>query len=94
MDAERDHELLARFWALHAAVIKRDGLEDRMRSQVPADEDLLDRSLAAAEGVLQARAGLYRHLIQTGWRPPERVVRDLEFDETVLAETDGASLQG
>ena len=54
VESDRDHELLAHFWTLHAAVIKRDGLEDRMRAGV-VDEELLDRSLAAAEGVLEAR---------------------------------------
>jgi hypothetical protein len=90
MKDDRDHQLLARFWALHAAVIKRDGLEDRMRSGFPVDQDLLDRSLAAAGGVLQARAALFRHLMQAGWTPPDTVVRDLIYDEIVLSESDGA----
>ena len=90
MSTDRDDELLARFWALHAAIIKRDGLEERMRSGLPLDQDLLDRSLSAAEGVLAARAALYRHLMQQGWSPPETVVRDLAYDEIVLTETDGA----
>lgn len=90
MHEDRDHELLSRFWALHAAVIRRDGLEDRMRANVPVDEELLDRSLAAAEAVLQARAALYRHLMQSGWTPPDTVVKDLAYDEIVLSETDGA----
>ena len=90
MDSDRDHELLSRFWALHAAVIKRDGLEERMRSELPLDQDLLDRSLAASEGVLAARASLYRHLISTGWTPPDAIVRDLTYDEIVLSEGDGA----
>jgi hypothetical protein len=90
MDTDRDHELLSRFWALHAAVIKRDGLEERMRSGLPLDQDLLDRSLAASEGVLEARAALFRHLIETGWTPPETVVKDLVYDEIVLSEADGA----
>ena len=89
MDNDRDHELLAHFWSLHAAVNKRDGLEDRMRAGV-LDQELLDRSLAAAEGVLEARAGLYRHLMGKGWTPPAALVRDLAYDEIVLSETDGA----
>lgn len=87
MDNDRDGELLSHFWALHAAIIRRDGLEERMRSG-PQDEELLDRSLAAAEGVLQARAGLYRYLMSCGWTPPDTVVRDVVFDETVLAAAD------
>jgi hypothetical protein len=90
MHEDRDHALLSRFWALHAAVIKRDGLEERMRSGLPIDQDLLDRSLAAAEGVLAARAALFRHLMESGWTPPDTVVRDLVYDEIVLSETDGA----
>lgn len=90
MHTDRDDELLMRFWALHAAIIKRDGLEERMRSGLPLDQELLDRSLAAAEGVLAARAALYRHLMSQGWTPPATVVRDLAYDEIVLTETDGA----
>lgn len=89
MDKSRDHELLDHFWALHAAVIRRDGLEDRMRSG-QLDQDLLDRSLAAAEAVLEARAGLFRYLMDAGWTPPPAVVKDLTYDEIVLSETDGA----
>lgn len=89
MDNDRDHELLSHFWSLHAAVIKRDGLEDRMRAGV-LEQELLDRSLGAAEGVLEARAALYRHLIDNGWTPPPALARDLAYDEIVLSETQGA----
>lgn len=90
MNEDRDHALLTRFWALHAAVIRRDGIEARMRSGAPIDQEMLDRSLTAAEGVLEARAALYRHLMDNGWTPPDTVVRDLAYDEIVLSETDGA----
>lgn len=90
MSEDRDHELLARFWALHAAVIRRDGLEDKLRSGLQVDPDVLDRSLAAAEGVIEARAALYRYLMDAGWTPPNAVVKDLVYDEIVLSETDGA----
>ncbi len=90
MHDDRDHALLSRFWELHAAVIKRDGIEARMRDGQPIDQELLDRSLAASEGVLTARAGLYRHLMQSGWTPPPTVVKDLAYDEVVLSETGGA----
>jgi hypothetical protein len=90
MHAQRDHDLLAHFWALHAAVIRRDGLEERMRSDLPRDQDLVDRSLAAAEAVLAARTGLYRYLMDTGWTPPEHLAKDLAYDEIVLSEPDGA----
>jgi hypothetical protein len=87
MDQHRDEELLSHFWSLHNAIIKRDGLEERMRSGAQ-DEDLFNRSLVAAEGVLQARAGLYRHLMQSGWTPPPTVVRDVVYDEIVLSQPD------
>ena len=91
MENDRDHALLSRFWALHAAVLRRDGLEERLRLVVAPDRDLLERSLAAAEGVLTARAALFRHLMDIGWTPPESVVKDLLYDETVLSETGGAA---
>ena len=90
MNDDRDHALLSRFWALHAAIIRRDGIESRLRSGIPVDQEMLDRSLAAAEGVLEARAGLYRHLMESGWTPPDTIVKDLVYDEIVLSETDGA----
>lgn len=90
MEQDRDEQLLTRFWGLHAAIIRRDGLEQRMRSGLSLDQDVVDRSLVAAEAVLEARAALYRYLMETGWTPPEPVVKDLVYDETVLAETDGA----
>ncbi len=89
MDSDRDVDLLSHFWALHAALLKRDGLEARMRTGA-ADEEMFGRSLAAAEGVLAARSGLCRYLISQGWTPPDTTVRDLVYDEIVLSETDGA----
>ena len=90
MHHDRDHELLTRFHVLHEAVARQDALEEQLRSALPPDEDLLDRSLAAAEAVLAARASLYRHLISTGWTPPPPLARDLAYDEIVLSEPDGA----
>ena len=88
MELEQDAGLLSCFWALHAATIRRDGLETRMRAG-QLDEDTLDRSLAAAESVLSARTALYRQLMSLGWAPPDTVVRDMEYDEIVLSEPDG-----
>jgi hypothetical protein len=88
MELDRDAGLLSCFWALHAATIRRDGLESRMRAG-QLDEDTLDRSLAAAEAVLSARTALYRQMMSLGWTPPDTVVRDVEYDEIVLAEVDG-----
>lgn len=89
MDNNQDGTLLGHFWVLHAAILKRDGLEERMRSGA-ADQELLDRSLSAAEGVLAARSALYRYLMSLGWTPPDTTVKDLAYDEVVLSETDGA----
>lgn len=89
MGNDRDVELLSHFWCLHAAIIKRDGLEQRMRFG-EQDEELFDRSLLAAQDVLAARSTLYRYLICRGWTPPEETVKDLEYDEVVLSESVGA----
>ena len=88
MDSGRDVELLGSFWQLHAAVLRRDGLEARIRTGV-LDADLLDRSLSAAEGVLASRTSLYRCLMDLGWTPPAGVVRDVALDEDLLAEHAG-----
>jgi hypothetical protein len=84
LEPERDPELLGCFWELHAAVVRRDGIEARLRAG-QHDPELLTRSLPAAEAVIAARTALYRHLMQQGWTPPNAVVRDLAYDETVLA---------
>jgi hypothetical protein len=89
MEHDKDADLLGHFWVLHAAILKRDGLEARMRTG-SADDELFDRSLAASEAVLAARSGLYRYLMAQGWTPPEATVKDLAYDESVLSETDGA----
>ncbi len=82
-DVDRDAELLTCFWALHAAIIRRDGIEARLRAG-DHDPDLLTRTLPAAEAVIAARTALYRRLMDLGWTPPNTVVRDLSYDETVL----------
>ena len=82
-DADRDPALLSCFWALHAAITRRDGIEARLRAG-QHDPDLLERSLPAAEAVIAARTALYRHLMAQGWTPPNTVVQDLSYDETVL----------
>lgn len=88
MELDRDAGLLSCFWALHAALIRHDGLQARMRDG-QLDEHMLDRSLAAAEAVLVARTALYRQLMSLGWTPPDAVVRDVEYDEIVLSQSDG-----
>ncbi len=76
--------LLTAFAAHHAAVIRSDGLAARLRDE-PADDDLLGRSLIAADEVIATRARLYRAFIDLGWTPPLAVVEDLDYDELVRA---------
>jgi hypothetical protein len=75
--------LLPLMAAYHAAVIRSEGLEDRLRDE-NGDPELLDRSLAAAEHVIEARAALRTGLIDLGWTPPREVAEDLRRDVDVL----------
>ena len=78
----RHEPLLTAFAAHHAAVIRSDGVAARLRDQ-PGDEDLLNRSLGAADEVIATRARLYRELIDLGWIPPLAVAEDLRYDDLV-----------
>ncbi|MCA1710748.1 MAG: hypothetical protein LC789_03540 [Actinobacteria bacterium] len=78
-----DDPLLPLLAAYHAAVIRSDGLQEKLR-RGPGDENTLDRSLLAAEQVIEARAALYRGLIDLGWSPPAQVVDNLRTDIEVL----------
>ena len=75
--------LLPLMAAYHAAVIRSDGLQDKLRQGV-AEPDLLDRSLTAAEHVIEARAAFRRGLIDLGWTPPAEVAEDLAYDDDLL----------
>ncbi len=70
-------------WAYHAAVQRRDGIEARVR-RGEHSPDLDDRSLSAAEAVVESRIALYRMLIEDGWIPTPSVVQDIVFDDTLL----------
>jgi hypothetical protein len=78
-----DDPLLPLMTAYHAAVVRSDGLRSKLTRQA-GDTDLLDRSLAAAEQVIQTRAALHRGLIDLGWTPPKAVADNLHFDDAVL----------
>jgi hypothetical protein len=78
-----DDPLLPLLAAYHAAVIRSDGLQGKLRTSL-GDADLLDRSLIAAEQVIEARAALYRGLMDLGWTPPPAVVDNLRTDIEVL----------
>jgi hypothetical protein len=69
--------------AYHAAVIRSDGLQDKLRQGI-AEPELLDRSLAADEHVIEARAAFRRGLIDLGWTPPADVAVDLALDDDLL----------
>ncbi|MCW2601448.1 MAG: hypothetical protein JWM02_3277 [Frankiales bacterium] len=78
-----EDRLQAAVWAFHAAVQRRDGVESRLR-RGEIDSDLYDRTLTAAEAVIQARIALYRLLISEGWTPPPEVARDIAYDDNML----------
>lgn len=75
--------LLPLLAAYHAAVIRSDGLQDKLRHEI-GDTELLDRSLVAAEQVIETRAALHRGLIELGWTPPTSVIDNLSLDLEVL----------
>jgi hypothetical protein len=81
-----ESRLHAATWAFHSALQRRDGVEARVR-RGEHDPDLLDRSLTAAEAVVQARIELYRLLIDDGWIPPPSVASDLAYDDEVLHQS-------
>jgi hypothetical protein len=81
----REDRLHAVVWAFHTAVQRRDGIELRLR-RGELDADLQDRSLSAAEAVVEARIALYRLLISEGWTPPAAIVSDIEYDDAVLRQ--------
>ena len=78
-----DDPLLPLMAAYHAAVIRSDGLQTKLRDAL-GDEDLAGRSLYAAEAVIEARAALYRGLMDRGWTPPPVVTEALRTDLAVL----------
>lgn len=78
-----EDRLHAAVCAFRAAVKRRDAVEVRLR-RGELDADLYDRSLTAAEAVIQTRIELYQVLISEGWTPPHEVARDLAYDTSVL----------
>jgi hypothetical protein len=78
-----EDRLHSALWSFHAAVQRRDGIEARLRNGDPAI-DLQDRSLTAAEAVVEARIALYRLLMTDGWIPPPSVAQDVESDGNLL----------
>lgn len=78
-----DDPLLPLMAGYHAAIIRSDGLRDKLK-EGSNDPGLLDRSLVAAEQVIEARAALYRGLIELGWTPPSLIADNLRTDLEVL----------
>lgn len=85
MTDSTEEQLHSAVWAFHNAVQRRDGVESRLR-RGELDAELYDRTLTAAEAVVQARIALYRLLIAEGWTPPDAVVRDLQYDDALLRQ--------
>lgn len=83
MTGSNEARLHGAVWAFHTAVQRRDGVEARLR-RGEQDPDLYDRSLTAAEAVVQARIELYRLLIADGWTPPPFIADDIAYDDAVL----------
>lgn len=83
----RSHEdvLHEAIWKLHDALVRRDGIEQRLRAGDP-DPALYDRSLLASEAVLHARMLLYRVLLEQGWTPPPSVATQLQLDSHLVRE--------
>ena len=83
----RTHEELLHqtIWALHDALQRRDGIEQRLRDG-DVDAQLYDRGLAASEAVVHARLALYRVLIAQGWTPPQGLAAQVDLDEHLMTE--------
>ena len=80
-----EERLHAAVWAFHAAIQRRDGIESRVR-RGEHDPDLQERSLTAAEAVVEARVALYRLLMTDGWIPPPAVASTIENDRALLRQ--------
>jgi hypothetical protein len=80
-----EDQLHAAIWALHDALQRRDGMEERLRKEVP-DEKLYAHGLAASEAVVAARLALYRLLITQGWTPPKALAEQVDLDSHLMTE--------
>jgi hypothetical protein len=80
-----EEELHSAIWALHDALQRRDGIEERLRAGDP-DTRLYDRGLAASEQVVHARLGLYRVLMRQGWTPPKSLAEQVHLDAQLMTE--------
>jgi hypothetical protein len=83
--ASTEEQLHQALWAFHAALQRRDGIEQRLRGGDP-DPTLYDRGLAASEAVVHARLALYRVLITQGWTPPPAVAQQVDLDAHLMGE--------
>jgi hypothetical protein len=81
----REGELHDAIWALHDALQRRDGIEQRLRNGDP-DARLFDRGLAASEAVVHARLSLYRVLVDQGWTPPAAIANQVHLDAQLMTE--------
>jgi hypothetical protein len=85
MGKREEEQLHAAIWALHDALQRRDGIEERVRANGP-DDKLYKRGLAASETVVHARLALYRVLITQGWTPPPSITQQLDLDAHLMKE--------
>jgi len=84
---EVEAELHSAVWQFHDAIQRREGVEGRVR-RGDSNPALYDRTLAAAEAVVQARLRLYRVLIEQGWKPPKALTEQVAADLALLEEED------
>lgn len=85
MTRTAEDDLHDAIWALHDALQRRDGIEERLRGG-DLDPELYDRGLVAAEAVVHARLALYRVLITQGWTPPRTVASKVDLDARLMNE--------
>lgn len=86
MTRSREDALHEAIWKLHDALVRRDGIEQRLRDDSDNDPELYKRSLLASETVLNARMLLYRVLLEQGWTPPPAVATQLQLDSHLVRE--------
>jgi hypothetical protein len=85
MTRSHEDDLHEAIWALHDALQRRDGIEERLRGG-DADPELYGRGLVASEAVLHARMQLYRVLLGQGWTAPPAVATQLQLDSHLVRE--------
>jgi hypothetical protein len=85
MTKTNEEQLHQAIWALHDALQRRDGIEQRLRDG-DVDNELYNRGLTASEAVVHARLALYRVLEAQGWTPPTTIAAQVDLDAHLMTE--------